>query len=172
MDMIYCNTRENPVITLGYPGISATPPSVCRTLKKAFNPVDAERAAVLLMAELAVLKLDQQIFRRNLPADKRNGLALTLTGESPSPQGFRYREFHVRLSGRNENPETLLRQFSAIRAGLPGEMFVQVSSIRLKEPVSFVNWEVQKMCFEESSCSGAIVMTGTMELTVQICFAP
>ena len=51
-------------------------------------------------------------------------------------------------------------------------MFVQVSSNRLPEPVAFVNWECKKMVFEEAACYGAAVMTGSMELTVQICFAP
>ena len=170
--MTYCNTRENPVITIGYPGFSNISAAECRKIRRSFNPVHAERAAVLLMAELAGLLLDRQIFRKNLPPDCRCGLALALTGEGISPLGFRCREFHFRLSGRDEAPDVLLQRFAAIRAGLPGEMFVQVSSKRLPEPVAFVNWECKKMVFEEAACYGAAVMTGTMELTVQISFAP
>ncbi len=170
--MSSCNTRGNPVITIGYPGISNIPAAACRELKRTFDPENAERAAVLLMAELASLELDRQIFRKNLLPDRRCGLALALTGEALSPLGCRYREFHFRLSGRDEDPAVLLRRFAAIRAGLPREMFVQVSSIRLPEPVSFVNWDCKKMVFDETACSGAVVMTGTMEMTVQVCFAP
>ena len=122
--------------------------------------------------ELAMLKLDSQIFRRNMPANLRNGLCLVLTGEAVSPLGFRYREFHFRLFGRDEAPAILRQRFSAIRTGLPLEMFVQVRSVRLPEPVSFVNWKILKLTFDESSCNGAAVMTGSMELAVQVCFAP
>ena len=170
--MQYINSKENPIITMGHPGLSDTPAAVCRTLKQAFNPVNAERAAVLLLAELAMLKLDEQIFRRNMPANQRNGLCLALTGEAVSPLGFRYREFHFRLMGRDEDPEILRRRFSAVRTGLPREMFVQVRSGKIQDPVSFVNWEVKKMTFDESTCSGAVVMAGCMELAVQVCFAP
>ena len=113
--MQYINSKEKPVIAIGHPGISDTPASVCRSLKRAFDPENAERAAVLLLAELAMLQLDEQIFRRNMPANQRNGLCLVLTGEAVSPLGFRYREFHFRLAGRNEDPAILHRQFSAVR---------------------------------------------------------
>lgn len=170
--MQYINSKENPVITVGHPGVTGTPAAVCRTLKRAFDPENAERAATLLLAELAMLKLDSQIFRRNMPATLRNGLCLVLTGEAVSPLGFRYREFHFRLFGRDEAPAILRQRFSAIRTGLPLEMFVQVRSVRLPEPVSFVNWKILKLTFDESSCNGAAVMTGSMELAVQVCFAP
>ena len=170
--MTYCNTRENPVITTGYPGMSRISAAACCELKKKFDPENAERAAVLLMAELAGLKLDSQIFRRKMPQNLRCGMALTMTGEAGSPLGYKYREYSFLLSGKDENPATLHRRFAAIRAGLPREMFIQISSSRLPEAVSFVNWECKKTVFEETACYGAFVTAGIMEMTAQLCFAP
>lgn len=167
-----CNHKENPVITLGYPGRSDRIGAVCRTAKRTFSPEQAEQAAVLLLAETAFLTLDRHIFRRNMPADLRNGLVLVLHGEAVSPLGSRYREFHFRLTGRDENPDQLHQRISAIRTGLPREIFVQVQSRRLPEPVHFVHWEINKIAFDEGVVSGAKIATATMELAVQVCFAP
>jgi len=170
--MPYLNMQEDPVIISGYPGSSGATAAERRILRRALDPEDVERAAVLLCAEAGGLRIDAEIFRRHAPAGCRSAFILALTGEDVPSEGSRYRLFKVRLSGRDENAAILHRKFALIQAGLPGEVFTSVASRRISGTVRFARCAVEKTVFDVRSEQGCTVTTGVMELSLLVCVAP
>ena len=171
--MSYHNPQENPVITAGYPGTAGLTPAARRALRRTLDPEDVERAVTLLCAEAAGLTLDREIFRRAAPVGLRSVFAVALTGEDVSPNGENYRVFAFRVTGRDENAARLHQRFAQIRAGLPAEEFVSVSSSRIARTVHFAGCRSEKgVVFDQSAERGSVAATGVLELKFQVCIAP
>lgn len=170
--MPYLNMQENPVITSGYPGSSGATAAERRILRRALDPEDVERAAVLLCAEAGGLRIDEAIFRRRAPAGCRNAFVLALTGEDVPQEGCRYRLFKARLSGCDGNAAVLHQKFALVHAGLPGDVFTSVASRRITGTVHFARCTVEKTAFDVRSEQGCSVTTGVMELSLLVCVAP
>ena len=170
--MPYLNVQLNPVITSGYPGSSGATAAERCALRRALDPEDVERAAVLLCAEAGGLRIDEEIFRRRAPAGCRNVFILVLTGEDVPPEGSNYRLFKARFSGCGENAAVLHQKFALVHAGLPGDVFTSVASRRISGTIHFARCTVEKTAFDVRSEQGCSVTTGVMDLSLLVCIAP
>lgn len=152
-------------------GIGATAPTGLPqrlTRRAQLKIIDVERACVLLLAELAGLRVDLDIGRGEIPSRQGNGFAVRMTAEIPEADPD-IRTFELLCFGKNKQRDAVTEPLSRLIGKLPLRGAVTIASRVISTPVTIGELTVIGRCeIARSADSGQEKLLGTVTLRATV----
>lgn len=166
-DVISNAGEDAPEVRRGFPGTNNSTRATRLSRRAALKVEDAERAVMLICAELTALRPDRELYSPVWPLRQESAYRFRLKYEEveASPD---FRTFFGTFAGRSRDRDAVLLKLSALRSALPLS-WTTVSFGGLSAPVTLAtlaaNGEVE---YDESSTDGNAIFTAELTLKVRV----
>ena len=169
MSDVISNEDENaPAVRQGFPGVDGSTRATRLSRRAALKVEDAERAVMLICAELTALRPERELFSPVWPLRQENAYRFRLKYEEveASPE---FRTFFGTFAGRSRDRDAVLNKLSALRSALP-LCWTTVSGGGVSAPVTLATLAADgEVEYDESPADGNAIFTAALTLKVRVC---
>lgn len=132
--------------------------------RASLDVIEVERASTLLLGELIGLKIDEEIFRGNIPMHVNEGFEVSILSEFQEPN-FEYRTFEIACSGRKTDRDAILKSISILTGKLPLPTWITINYAFMTKKITFITiYQIGEAQYSTINYDGKVIYSGSVNL--------